>query len=68
MAFEEIKARIALLLEQMVNQPHDKHQLAEQIHEILGELKATGMPLPQDLVDIEAKLEAEFEGKTTTKD
>lgn len=66
MAFEDIKARIAMLLEQMVNQPTDKHQLAEQIHEILGELKATGMPLPQDLVEIEAKLEAEFEGKKPT--
>lgn len=66
MAFEDIKARISLLFEQMVNQPEDKHQLAEQIHEILGELKATGMPLPQDLVEFEAKLEAEFEGKKST--
>lgn len=61
MAFEDIKAQISLLLEQMINQPEDAHQLQESIHEMLGELKASGMPLPQDLVELEAKLEAEFE-------
>lgn len=66
MAFENLQIQITMLLDEMVNKPEDKHQLAEQIHEILGELKATGMPLPQDLVEIEAKLEAEFEGKKPT--
>jgi len=61
MAFEDIKAQISLLLEEMVNQPEDAHQLQESIHEMLGELKASGMPLPQDLVELEERLEAEFE-------
>jgi hypothetical protein len=66
MAFESIKAEISLLLEQMTNQPHDKHELAEQVREMLNELKASGMPLPEDLVELEARLEREFEGKDKT--
>lgn len=63
MAFENLQIQITMLLDQMVNKPEDKHELAEQIHEMLGEMKATGMPLPKDLVDLEATLEAEFELK-----
>lgn len=64
MAFEDIKARIGLLLEQMENRPEDAHELYEQLHEKLNEIKATGMPLPDDLVALERRLEAEFLGKT----
>jgi hypothetical protein len=63
MAFEDLQTRIALLFEQMTNQPEDAHQLEEQIREMLNEMRASGMPLPQDLVDLEAQLEAGFEGK-----
>ena len=60
MVFESIKARIALLLEEMENQPEDKHELYLQIHEKLNEWRATGQPLPEDLVRLEQALEAEF--------
>ena len=60
MVFESIKARIALLLEEMENQPADKHELYLQIHEKLNEWRATGQPLPEDLVRLEQALEAEF--------
>jgi len=62
MSFENIKAEFALLLEQMTNQPHDKHELAEQVREMLNGLKAEGMPLPKDLVELEERLEKEFGG------
>ena len=57
MAFEQIKAQIALLMEDMVNQPHDKHEVLEQVREKLNELRAMGMPLPDDLVELERNLE-----------
>jgi hypothetical protein len=60
MAFEEIRTEIGLLFSQMTNQPEDAHELAEKIREMLSELKANGLPLPQDLVDLEAELEAGF--------
>ncbi len=60
MAFDDLQTRIALLFQGMVNQPEDEHETAETIRDLLNELRATGMPLPQDLVDIEADLEARF--------
>ena len=60
MALEEIKARISLLLEEMVNQPKDEHEILEQLREKLNELRAMGMPLPDDLMALEKRLEERF--------
>ena len=60
MAFEDLKAEIALLLSQMENQPEDRHELYLQIREKLNEMRAFGLPLPDDLVRLEKALEAEF--------
>jgi len=61
MALEEIEAEISLLLTQMENQPEDKYEFYVQLREKLGEMRAFGMPVPQDLVKVMADLEAEFE-------
>ena len=58
--FEEVKAELGLLLTRMQNEPQDRHELYLQLMEKLNELKAYGMPLPQDLVALEKALEAEF--------
>lgn len=63
MAFDKLKTEIAILLTEMQNEPHDRHEVALQIHEKLRELAAFGLPLPQDLVDLEAVLDAELEGE-----
>ncbi len=60
MAFEAIKAEIDLLLSEMQNAPEDRHELYLQVAQKLNELKAYGMPLPEDLVRLEQSLEAEF--------
>ncbi|HSF91400.1 MAG TPA: hypothetical protein VLA51_04260 [Paracoccaceae bacterium] len=64
MSFEDLKVRIAMMLEQMVHQPEDIHEAQEALREELEELKASGMPLPQDLVDLEAEMEAQLARKT----
>ena len=60
MAFDDLKAEVALLLTQMEDQPEDRHELYLQIREKLNEMRAFGMPLPDDLVRLEKQLEAEF--------
>jgi hypothetical protein len=60
MAFEDLEAELALLLNQMENQPEDPHELYLQIREKLNEMRAFGMPLPDDLVRLEKELEAQF--------
>lgn len=61
MAFEDIKAEIALLFEQMVNQPEDAHEIEMVLREKLNMLKAEGLPLPEDLVQLEKKLSTDFD-------
>lgn len=63
MAFENIIAEINLLLEQFENQPEDAHELQQLLHEKLAEIRAMGMPLPDDLVVLEKRLQEEFLGK-----
>jgi hypothetical protein len=60
MAFEEVKAEIGLLLTRMQNEPADRHELYLQLMEKINELKAYGMPIPDDLKQLETALEAEF--------
>jgi hypothetical protein len=60
MAFDQIKLEISQLLTEMQNQPEDKHEIYLSLREKLNQLKATGMPLPEDLVTLERELEEEF--------
>ncbi|OHV86274.1 hypothetical protein [Mesorhizobium sp. ORS 3428] len=60
MALESFKARISLLLEEMVNQPKDGHEVQEQLREKLREMRAMGLPLPADLVALEKRLDDDF--------
>jgi hypothetical protein len=70
MDFEDVKAEIGILLNDMQNQAEDRHELYLQLMEKLNEMKAFGMPLPDDLVALEKSLEAEFAGNDgeTAKD
>ena len=60
MAFEDVEAEIGLILTRLTDQPEDRHELSMLLLQRLNEMKAFGMPLPQDLVDLEKALEAEF--------
>jgi hypothetical protein len=60
MAFENTKAEIGLLLEALKDAPRDEHELYLEIMQKLNELKAYGMPLPDDLVELERHLEHGF--------
>jgi hypothetical protein len=68
MALEEFKARISLLMEELAERPEDAHALQERIREQLEGLKAMGMPLPQDLVDLERYLEDDLEATDGSDD
>ncbi len=61
MAFERIKTEIGFLLTEMQNEPQDAQQMVLLVHGQLSELAAYGMPVPQDLVDLETALDSEIE-------
>lgn len=60
MALEELEAQIGVLVEQMENLPEGAHEIHLLIHEKLQEMKAFGLPLPDDLVRLERRLEEDF--------
>jgi hypothetical protein len=60
MALETLKAEIAMLLDMLGDHPEDRHELSIQLKEKLNQIRAFGMPLPEDLVQLEAELEREF--------
>ena len=60
MAFEALQSELGLLITRMQNEPEDRHELYLVIRQKLNEMKAYGMPLPDDLVRFERQLEAEF--------
>jgi hypothetical protein len=57
MAFEQLRAEIERLVQQMQDEPEDIHELHARIRSKLNEIKATGMPLPDDLVALERRLD-----------
>jgi predicted unusual protein kinase regulating ubiquinone biosynthesis (AarF/ABC1/UbiB family) len=63
MALEAIKAQIDLLLQEMINQPGDEHEIQEQLREKLREMRAMGLPLPADLVELEKRLDDDLDAE-----
>lgn len=60
MSFENLKAEISLLVDEMEGDQGDRHEIYLRIREKLGEFRAMGMPVPEDLVELEKALESEF--------
>jgi len=56
MSFENLKAAIYLLLEEMTGEPEDLHQLQEELREKISELRSLGLPIPKDLEQAEKDL------------
>jgi hypothetical protein len=63
MAFDDLEAELALLINQMNTQPENPHDLYLRIMEKLNEFKALGLPLPDDLVRVERELEDYFKSQ-----
>lgn len=57
MAFDALKIQVYMILDEIAARPSDRHILQEQLREKLSELSSLGLPLPQDLVDLELALE-----------
>jgi hypothetical protein len=61
MAFESLKVQISMLMDEIAARPQDAHVLQESLREKLAEMRALGLPLPEDLVALEEALEDRLE-------
>lgn len=57
MAFEDLKAGIALLLQEIEKRPEDRHVLQEELREKIAEMRGLGLPVPEDLLRLEDQLD-----------
>ena len=57
---QELGAAVALLIEEMEGDQGDAHEIYLRLRQLLDQMRATGMPLPDDLVKLEKDLSAEF--------
>lgn len=57
---KELEAALSLWLTEMDGEIEDRHETFQRLASILGQMRAMGMPIPQDLADLEAELAAEF--------
>jgi hypothetical protein len=57
---QELEAAVALLIEEMEGDQGDPHEIYLRLRQLLDQLRATGMPLPGDLVKLEKDLSAAF--------
>ncbi|TCP63172.1 hypothetical protein EV663_101439 [Rhodovulum bhavnagarense] len=56
MAFEQLKAGIALILEEIEKRPGDRHVLQEELRAKIAEFRALGLSVPEDIVRLEEQL------------
>jgi hypothetical protein len=68
MAFEDLKAEFAIMLERVNDESEDRMELYERLRELLNETRAFGMQAPEDLKVLEKQLEAELFGTSATED
>lgn len=57
MAFEALKIRLLMILDEATHQPEDLHELQEELREKIADLKAQGLPVPEDITQLEKRLE-----------
>ena len=62
MAFEDLKAAIGALLDEIARRPEDRHVLQEQLREKISELETLGLPVPEDIARLQEKLSDEDAG------
>ena len=61
MSFENLTAEMTLLINEIEGDQGDRHEIYLRIREKLGDLKAIGMPLPENLVRLGRNLAAELD-------
>jgi hypothetical protein len=57
---QELEVGLAMLLEKMEDEAADGHELLLRLTTILNQMRATNMTVPDDLLQLEQRLAAEY--------
>ena len=58
---DEIEAEVSLLLSEMEGDYGDSHEVYQRLRQLLDNMRAFGLALPEDLVILERELGAAFD-------
>ena len=61
MEAEELETELAVLINEMEGEQGDSHEIYLRLRQLLENMRAFGMALPDDLVQMEKDMAAEFE-------
>lgn len=64
MTDSELQAAISLLIDEMEGDLGDRHEIWLRLQTLIHQIRATGMPVPEDLKRMERELEEEFGSET----
>ena len=56
----DLKAGLALLIDEMEGEQGDEHEIFMRIHQTLQTMRAEGLPVPEDLQTLEKELAERF--------
>ena len=54
---EDLKAAIAAILDEIAERPADRHVLQEALRAKIAEMRALGLPVPDDILRLEQALD-----------
>ena len=57
---KDLQVEISILLDEMEGDQGDSHEVYLRVRQLLKNLEATGLPLPEDLVRLERELDKQF--------
>ena len=57
---EELEAELSILLTELEGEPEDAHEIYLRLKQLIGNMKAFGLAVPQDLERLEHEMDAEF--------
>jgi hypothetical protein len=57
---QELEVGLAMLLEEMEDEAADGHELLLRLTTILNQMRASSMTVPDDLLELEQRLSAEY--------
>lgn len=60
---QDLDAGLSLLIDEMEGDQGDRHEILMRLRQMLGTMRAEGLPVPDDLAKMEEALAAEFEAE-----
>ena len=57
---EDLEAELSILLTEMEGEPEDAHEIYLRLKQLIGNMRAFGLAVPEDLEHLEREMDAEF--------